>query len=362
MKITFLLPVPAHNPLGGAKVVYEYANGLAAKGHNVTVVHTLAPTTVERGVLFSSATYIARALGFRGGVGPRRWMPVHPGVTIKWVPSLRNKWIPDGDIVIATSWHTAEFALTYSEKKGRKYYFVQDFEFYMTAPADIKARMAATYKSGFLNFAISPACEEMIRECGGEVLARLPNGLDHEKFQLTNPIESETRTWIGFPVRKEPFKRTQDAIAICAAIRNTDSGKNIQFWGFGAQKPDYWPEWITFAQRPSDDELVAWYNRSKIFIVPSEYEGWGLPGSEAMCCGATLISTRNGGVDAYAENGSNALLFAPGDIEGISKAAVRLIEEPDERIKMANKAERNIRRFDWITSINKIESKMIKHS
>ena len=38
-------------------------------------------------------------------------------------------------------------------------------------------------------------------------------------------------------------------------------------------------------------------------MLTSYYEGWGLPGTEAMACGCALVSTRNGGVDSYAIEG-----------------------------------------------------------
>lgn len=39
MKITFVLVSSGQNPVGGFKIVYEYANCLAARGHNVTIIH-----------------------------------------------------------------------------------------------------------------------------------------------------------------------------------------------------------------------------------------------------------------------------------------------------------------------------------
>lgn len=356
MKITFLLPVPAHNPFGGAKVVYEYANGLTARGHEVTVVHTLAPTTTKQGFLYSMVTYIARGIGLRGGVGPRRWMNVHPGVKIRWAPSLHQRWIPSGDIVIATSWNTAEFAEKYPESCGQKYYFVQDYEFYMSASPDIKARMAATYRGPFKNLVISPACETMIKECGGQVHSMVPNGLDHEQFRLKVPIDSKERKYIGFPVRPEPFKRTADAIAACDLLRKESAAANIEYWGFGARKPENWPEWINFIERPSDEELIDWYNRSIVFLVPSEYEGWGLPGSEAMCCGAALVSTRNGGVNAYAIDEDNALLVFPGDINAMAIAMKRLLKNSNQQSILAAKGESSIRKFNWTSSVVCMES------
>ena len=37
MKVVFLLPGSGHRPVGGFKVVYEYANHLAARGHQVEI-------------------------------------------------------------------------------------------------------------------------------------------------------------------------------------------------------------------------------------------------------------------------------------------------------------------------------------
>jgi hypothetical protein len=39
MRITFVVPGYAHKAVGGIRVVYNYANGLAARGHDVTVAH-----------------------------------------------------------------------------------------------------------------------------------------------------------------------------------------------------------------------------------------------------------------------------------------------------------------------------------
>jgi L-malate glycosyltransferase len=88
-----------------------------------------------------------------------------------------------------------------------------------------------------------------------------------------------------------------------------------------------------------------------VFIVPSEYEGWGLPGSEAMCCGAALVSTRNGGVDAYAIDDETACLVDPGRPNQIADAVVKLLEHERYRRVIATKGNSHIRRFTWEESL-----------
>ena len=43
VRVTFVLPGAGSVPVGGFKVVYEYANRLSERGHTVTVVHTAQP-------------------------------------------------------------------------------------------------------------------------------------------------------------------------------------------------------------------------------------------------------------------------------------------------------------------------------
>ena len=107
--------------------------------------------------------------------------------------------------------------------------------------------------------------------------------------------------------------------------------------------------------RPSDAELARLYNRSAIFLVPSHYEGWGLPGSEAMACGAALVSTDNGGVRAYAEHGTTALLTPIADPAALAAAACSLIEDDPLRIKLARAGCDQIRQFTWERASSDLE-------
>ena len=103
---------------------------------------------------------------------------------------------------------------------------------------------------------------------------------------------------IGFPNRRESFKRTADAVAAISIIREK-LGADTQFWSFGTQSARTIPRCVQCFRFPSDELLRSLYHRTRIFMVPSQYEGWGLPGSEAMACGAALVSTDNGGVRGY---------------------------------------------------------------
>lgn len=350
MKITFLLPTPGDRPIGGVKVVYMHANGLADAGHDVCVAHTMTGQTWAKGLFSAIKTYLGRLLGLKGGYGPKQWMDVHTNVRTLWVPTLTSCFIPKADIVVATAWTTAEAALNLPATHGEKYYFVQDYEYYMTAEPAVRERMAATYRAPFCNLVISPACRDMVIESGGIVHASVPNGLDMELYHLTRPINDPERNKIGFPSRPEPFKRTEDAIEALTIFRARNPNSGFKYWTFGGSKPDGLPDWIEFHQRPSDQLLVDLYNRTSIFVVPSCYEGWGLPGSEAMCCGAALVSTDNGGVNAYATDGETALLSEPLKPEALAQNIERLAQDKKLRIFISENGLDGVSKMTWTKS------------
>jgi hypothetical protein len=117
VRITFVLPGHGKTPVGGFKVVYEYANCLARRDHKVTVVHAAlldkytAPLDYPKKV----ARFVQRSLD--KSYQPKTWFSIDPRVMLLWRPSLNAKFIPDSDVVIATAWQTAEWVQDYPGKK-----------------------------------------------------------------------------------------------------------------------------------------------------------------------------------------------------------------------------------------------------
>ncbi|MBU2808830.1 glycosyltransferase family 4 protein [Acidithiobacillus ferrooxidans F221] len=355
VKITFILPGHGKNPVGGYKVIYEYANGLAKRGHEVIAIHPARMRQDEPmlRIPLKAIRYLQRHLD--GSFRPDSWFQIDERVTLLWVPSLYQRHIPNADVVIATAWQTAEWVHSYGPEKGIKYYLIHDYEHYMTADSETRERIAATYNGNIYNIVTSPAGVEMLRICGAEVDAYIPNGIDFDTFKLKTNFGSEERRAIGFPSRPEKFKGTRDAVAALDNMRKK-LGDNITAWSFGGRKPDYFPSWIKYYERPSDELLCDLYNSSAIFVTASHYEGWGLPGAEAMSCGAALVSTEHGGVRAYAEHGQTALLSAPKDIDALAGNICRLLENPNLRQNIAQAGYQNIQQFTWEKATDALEA------
>jgi glycosyltransferase involved in cell wall biosynthesis len=348
VRITFVLPGSGNRPVGGYRVVYEHASGLAAKGHAVIAVH--APVVQPHNAF---ALYVATALGYRGGVGPRRWMRVSPAIRLAWRPTLAPFWIPRADAVVATAWQTAEWVCRYPPDRGEKFYLIHDYEHFMTGTAETRARIRETLRAGMRNIVTSPAGEEMVRACDAEVHAYVPNGIDLDMFNLKLAAEDPQRTMIGFPFRTEPYKGTQDAVAALERVRREASGLTCWSWGWARRPP--LPEWVTYYEAPSDAALASLYNRSQIMVIPSHYEGWGLPGAEAMACGAALASTDNVGVRAYARHGETALLSAPRNPALLADSVLALLAQPALRLRIARQGHQYIQQFSWPSAVARME-------
>ena len=96
----------------------------------------------------------------------------------------------------------------------------------------------------------------------------------------------------------------------------------------------------------ADAELVACYRGADLFVLPSRYEGFGLPVLEAMQAGVPVVTTRGG---ALAEVGGTAALFADPDTPGaLAKAMMQaLSRSPAEREAVIAAGRRHADTFTW---------------
>lgn len=83
----------------------------------------------------------------------------------------------------------------------------------------------------------------------------------------------------------------------------------------------------------STEELVRYYNEAEVVVVPSVYEGFGLPAGEAMACGTAVVSS-NGG--ALPEVVGDACIQVPvRDSAAIADAVARLFDDAELREQIA---------------------------
>lgn len=94
-----------------------------------------------------------------------------------------------------------------------------------------------------------------------------------------------------------------------------------------------------------DDSLRTAARSCLCIIVPSLYEGFGMPAIEAQALGVPLICSDRSALPEVA--GNAALMFDPSNTSELSGCISRLIEERGLRNKMRSEGLVNARRFSW---------------
>ena len=94
-----------------------------------------------------------------------------------------------------------------------------------------------------------------------------------------------------------------------------------------------------------NDDLVALYNAAKLFVMPSFYEGFGLPVLEAMSCGCPVITSHKGSLPEVA--GEAAYFVDPNDINSIASGVTNVMGNIDLRKELSKKGLEQSRKFSW---------------
>ena len=104
-------------------------------------------------------------------------------------------------------------------------------------------------------------------------------------------------------------------------------------------------ERVHFLGRVPTADLLYLYNASQMLVLPSYYEGFGLPPLEAMACDIPVIVSDTSVMPEVV--GDAALRVAHEDVEGFTVAMWRLLTDHDLRADMIAKGRKRVRCFSW---------------
>ncbi|MBI2031218.1 MAG: glycosyltransferase family 4 protein [Candidatus Levybacteria bacterium] len=102
---------------------------------------------------------------------------------------------------------------------------------------------------------------------------------------------------------------------------------------------------VKFLHEIPDDELPNFYKNAICFVLPSLYEGFGLPILEAMKYGCPVLTSN---ISSLPEAGGQAAIyFNPENVEEITKNLKKIIEDLDLRRELATKGYEQVKKFSW---------------
>ncbi len=76
------------------------------------------------------------------------------------------------------------------------------------------------------------------------------------------------------------------------------------------------------------DDVAPLLSSADLFLLPSNRESFGLSALEALACGVPVIGCNVGGLPEVVRHGETGVLLAPGDIDGMSSAAIEILSDP----------------------------------
>ncbi len=102
---------------------------------------------------------------------------------------------------------------------------------------------------------------------------------------------------------------------------------------------------VKFLENVDDRDLSILYKNAICFVLPSLYEGFGLPVLEAMKDGCPVITSN---VSSLPEVGGDAALYVdPEDVDDIAEKIKRLVDDKDLRKELVEKGKKQIKKFSW---------------
>ncbi len=350
MKINFI--VPEISRTGGMRIIFEYANRLTERGHNVILYSPNIPFNSYRGMIKPyyikyRLRYAAERL-FKEIKLPDNIFKRNFDINYRWV--LNDLTIRDADVTVATSWTSSFVVNKLKHSKGKKFYLIQDYEVWNsnTEYADL------SYKLPLNRITVSEYLKDLLMEKFGSDSVVILNGIDFSVFN--NPMKKfGKRKQILFMDHLLENKNTKDAIETVRVLKEKYPLLNIKC--FGMRKYHELPDYTEFVEDPDDCRIAELYRESDIFLFTSMHEGFGLPPAEAMACKCALVGNKAGAVPEFAENNKSAVLTSPGKPEELLIGAEYLLNNENElkRISLAGyDSVRNI--LDWEISADKFES------
>ncbi len=344
-KISIILPFVATKPIGGIKIMYQYANELARRGHSITIYHSVNKFEKKS----SLPAYIRLLIYKIRGVERPKWFSLHCSINSKIITEVNNKNVGEADIVFSTWWGVAFLVEKLSHSKGKKFNLIQGYEIWKGD----KDLVHKSYSLQLNHIVISKYLIKLVESFLGRKPLYLPNAIDFEKFNLRIAPEDRNKTSICMLYSTDIIKGTVFGLMALMDLKSKIPELVVELFSIYKDPGDL-PDWINFHYKP--ENLVEIYNRNAIFVSPSLTEGWALPPAEAMACGCAVVCTDIGGHRDYAIDGRTALLVkteAPGDIT--SKLAA-LIKDDNLRIEIAKNAKAYLEdNFNWTRSVLMLE-------
>lgn len=354
MRITFVLA--GINLSGGDRVNVTLADHLRRRGHDVLAIWPNPPRLSGKDVLSS---LLRCQLPRRRSLDPTYLN--QPGMRLNFRGidtdnGIRDDHVPDADFVVATFWTTAEWVAALSARKGKKIYFLQQYEANFGHPTD---RVDATWRHPMQKIVCSDWLRVLARDRFNDPNAVVvPNGIDTTLFH-SDPRDKQPQPTLGFLYApSNAVKATPLALEVISAVRRHIP--NLRVMALGIEPPSRrhpLPPGTRYFRNPPQSELKQLYSTCDVWLCTSTSEGFHLPPHEAMACRCPVVSTAVGGPTDLIDHGRNGFLVEVGDRDALVRHSLTVLNSGNETWRsMSDAANQSALRFTWEGAAERFES------
>jgi len=326
--------------------MYEYANRLAKKGYTVHLTYPVKTPYMNYRLPYPARYILSKIEGF----DKDKWFDFDPSITMSYVPEVKDKYIIDADVVIATWWSTAAEMGKLSPQKGQKINLIQGYE-------NWEGNEDLLFKSydmeGVTNIVVASYLKKIVEQHTDKKAILIENAIDSEKFHITMRPEERYPASVAMTYSTQEIKGSEYGLQALKIAKEKNSDLIAELFGICPQ-PEGLPDWIRYYRDPKD--LNALYNRNAIFISNSLTEGFPLTPAESLFCGCALICTDIDGHKEFAIDYKTALLVEPKNAEQMAEKILHIISTPDERMWLAHEGNKYISRFSWDNAVEKMDT------
>jgi glycosyltransferase involved in cell wall biosynthesis len=361
VKIAIYQPRISYYVGGGEVYPMQTAIWLSQRGHDVTILTT-------------RANFITESTYFKFNVKEYGLKVVYLDipVSLKWIYDIKpgsdwKRWDLE-------SLYVGKLALNYFNENSYELVAIHNYLDIMGIPQSQKSvshlhgypaeanylhRLIAGMASNYISVSsfIKEKWKDML-SLSNVMVSR--NAINTENFKPKKIGKTIDVFYVG---RLIPIKGVE---YLLQALRYVDGGKlKVVIGGNGpeanrlekmARKLDT-PHLIEFVGHIPDEELVDFYNSSKIVVLPSyDREGVMTTMLEASACGVPVITTTAASMKEFIENEENGILVDPKNSEQLAEWISRLLADSALREKLGENARKSVlNEWDWARRISELE-------
>lgn len=333
---------------GGVRVIVELANFISKRGYDATIV-------IPRGK--NSTHFKLSAEVSIEEVGPYvKWKIPAYALYLATLPFFLRKY----DLILANFFPTYFPSILASLLyRSKIIYFVQGIEMTYSGCRglflNLLCRLTYFYKK--IIIAANPSIEEKIKEMNGIGSPKGVNiGLSDVFFEQTLPNKAAKRAFdVIYFLRHESWKRSDLFYELHSELARLIPSLRILCISQDEKLLEYAASRGLDTCKPADDlELISCIDNSKLMLLTSSYEGFGLPPLECMSRGVPAVVFECGGPSVYIINNVNSVIVS--DKTQAIQSLTFLLQDSAARNEMANAAMLTAARFKNSSAFNKLIS------